>query len=419
MKRFRTAIFWCHLFMGVSAGLVILIMSVTGALLAFQPQILNAVERHVRTVERAPNTQRVGIQAMLVAALHARPGAQPTGLTLDADDSASAAVTFGRDVPVYVDPYTGHVLGDGSRRWRAFFQALTDWHRWLARAGDGRAIGRAITGACTLAFLALAVSGPYLWWPRTVTWRNVKAVIVFRRGATGRARDFNWHNVIGFWCAPVLIILTASGVVMSYPWATRLLYRVTGSAPPAPVETPAPARGQTRPSPGDRRQDRASTLAFTGNLDLLWAHAEEQVPTWRSITLRLPNRPDTPVSFAISDRRSWNKFARSQLTLAPLTGDVVKWEPYEHTSVGQKMRGWLRFAHTGELGGLPGQLVAALASAGGAVLVWTGMALAVRRLFSWRRWKRFRTETERPIESPVSEGGITSPATEASWERGV
>jgi uncharacterized iron-regulated membrane protein len=45
----------------------------------------------------------------------------------------------------------------------------------------------------------------------------------------------------------------------------------------------------------------------------------------------------------------------------------------------------VRFGHTGELGGLPGQLAAGLACVGGAVLVWTGLALAFRRLIAWRR----------------------------------
>ena len=58
-------------------------------------------------------------------------------------------------------------------------------------------------------------------------------VIFFRRGLRGKARDFNWHNVIGFWCAPVLIVLTATGMVISYSWASNLVYTLTGS--PRPV----------------------------------------------------------------------------------------------------------------------------------------------------------------------------------------
>ena len=50
---------------------------------------------------------------------------------------------------------------------------------------------------------------------------------------------------------------------------------------------------------------------------------------------------------------------------------------------GRRLRSWLRFAHTGEYYGLTGQTVAGLVSAGGVVLVWTGLALALRRLTAW------------------------------------
>jgi uncharacterized iron-regulated membrane protein len=104
---------------------------------------------------------------------------------------------------------------------------------------------------------------------------------------------------------------------------------------------------------------------------------------WRAITLRLPTRADGPLQFSISDARHWNRFARSQLTIDGGTGEVVRGEPYVGMTAGQKARGWLRFAHTGELGGLPGQLIAGVACVGGVVLVWTGLALAWRRLLAF------------------------------------
>ena len=110
---------------------------------------------------------------------------------------------------------------------------MTNWHRYLAVEGEGRTTARAITGACNAAFLVLAVTGIFLWWPRDWTMRKVAAVLWFRRGLRGKARDFNWHNAIGFWCAPVLVVLTATGMVISYAWASNLVYTLTGSPRPA------------------------------------------------------------------------------------------------------------------------------------------------------------------------------------------
>ena len=111
--------------------------------------------------------------------------------------------------------------------------------------------------------------------------------------------------------------------------------------------------------------------------------------------MRLPNREGMPVSFTITDGRSWNAFARSQLTVDAGSGDVRQWQPYESSSLGQKARGWFRFGHTGELAGIPGQVIAGLGCTGGVVLVWTGLSLALRRLFNWRLWRSLGGACER------------------------
>ncbi|HEX7955800.1 MAG TPA: PepSY-associated TM helix domain-containing protein, partial [Pyrinomonadaceae bacterium] len=101
------------------------------------------------------------------------------------------------------------------------------------------------------------------------------------------------------------------------------------------------------------------------------------------ITLQLPQKPEAPVAFAIDRGNGGQPQLRSQLTLDRATGEVVRWEPYANNTAGRRLRTWLRFAHTGEVYGLAGQTVAALASLGGAFLVYTGLALALRRLRAW------------------------------------
>jgi uncharacterized iron-regulated membrane protein len=323
-----------------------------------------------------------------------RPDATPTAITVDRDPSASVSVALGRGGTVYVNPYTGSMLGSGSERAEAFFRSVENWHRWLAASGESRPTARAVTGAANLAFLVLAVTGLYIWWPRKWTPQHTTPILVFRRPPTARARDFNWHNVIGFWCAPVVIVMTFSGVVMSYPWANDLLYRALGSTPPSRTAERGGARDAgTREAPEPR---------VSSQIDGAWARAEQQLRTWRTITGRLPVRAGGPVAFSISDGASWNRFARSQLTVDAASGEVRQWQAYQEASLGQKARGWLRFAHTGELVGLAGQIVAGIGCAGGVMLVWTGLALAVRRLLNSKIWARVSAGSEAGLERPVT-----------------
>jgi len=394
----RKVFFWLHLAAGVSAGIVILMMSVTGALLMYEKQLTAWADGYRVT----PQTARLSVEALLSKARAERPKASPSALTVSADPTAPVSVSFGREGLLFFDPYTGAALGEGSKSARAFFRSMTDWHRWLATEGESRATGRAVTGAANLLFLFIVMSGFYLWWPRNWSWIALKSVVLFRSGLSGKARDFNWHNVIGLWSAAPLFFVVLSGVVMSYPWANDLLYRLTGNEPPArPAGPAAPAgrqaaggpssaRAQRGPSdagprqrPGGARESRSEALDFTG-LNALWATAERQIPEWRTITLRFPNGPSAPLTFAIdASSGAARPDKRSQLTLDRTTGAVVRFEPYSSQNLGRQLRSWARFVHTGEAFGLPGQTVAGIVSAGGAVLVWTGLALAWRRLLAW------------------------------------
>jgi uncharacterized iron-regulated membrane protein len=191
--------------------------------------------------------------------------------------------------------------------------------------------------------------------------------------------------------------MTASGVVMSYPWANDLVYRLTGS--------PLPVRG----GPSGPAAGREAVPGVPDNLDGLWARAEQQVPAWSVMSMRLPAREGAPVAFTITDGANWNAFARSNLTLNGASGDVVQWQPYEGNSLGQKARGWLRFAHTGELGGLPGQVIAGAGCLGGVFLVYTGLSLAFRRLWNWSLWRRLAS-TPRSARQPSTAPASSSPA---------
>ena len=377
----RTLVFWLHLLVGVIAGAVILFMSVTGVILAFEPQITEWLERDRRVITPPPDARPLSVEAILAKAREARPDGRPTAVTLRADPTASAVVSFGREGgALFVDQYRGLVLGRLSPVHDALHEVV-DWHRWLG----SREIGRPITGVANLSFLGLVGLGVYLWWPRRWTREAVKAVTRFRSGLGGRARDFNWHNVIGIWCAPVLLILTLTGVIMSYQWASNLLYTLTGNEPPPPAA--APGAGAPAAREGQRRSRAAASETGRApvGLDTLWARAERQVEGWVVISARLPQRPDGPVTFFIQEPVGWHPTPRSQLVLDPVTAEVVRWEPFAGQNMGRRLRAWVRPLHTGEAAGLVGQTVAFVASGGGAALVWTGISLAWRRFRSWRR----------------------------------
>ena len=101
------------------------------------------------------------------------------------------------------------------------------------------------------------------------------------------------------------------------------------------------------------------------------------------MTTRLASSNSAPVVIAVDEGYGGQPQKRTTFTFARATGAVEKAEDFQSLSAGRRLRSWLRFAHTGEIYGLLGQTVAGLVSLGAVVLVYTGFALAVRRLSAW------------------------------------
>ena len=370
MPTFRTLLFWTHLTIGVAAGVVILLMCVTGVALTYEKQMLEWADRTTVTTA-AFGAPPLGPEALLASAANAAGGATPRGLTLRADPAAPATVTFEGGRALLVGRATGQSLGEPSPGLRRFFRATTNWHRWLALEGTSRTTGRAVTGAANLGFLFIVVSGLYLWLPKVITWVQVRQVLWFRGGLQAKARDFNWHNVIGIWSAIPLALVVAGAVPISYGWAGNLVYRLAGDAPPQP-----PARE----SAGRREAPTFSTHGLDGAV----AAATSAVPDWRAASIRFAPA-SAPLTIAVDRGYGGQPQHRTTFTIDRASARITRRETFGDMGPGRQWRSWFRFVHTGEYYGLAGQTIAGAVSAGGAVLVYTGVALSLRRFAAWRR----------------------------------
>lgn len=364
----RKTLFWLHLAAGVTAGIVIVLMSVTGVLLAFERQIVAFSERGLRATAADASRAPLPLSQVVAAAAGPTSDAKPSNLIIRSDRLAPVTVAFGRERTVFVNPYTGAVLGEGASRVRGFFEANKSLHRYLAMKGEARDRGKAITGAANLAFLFIVLSGIVIWIPRRRTRTGFRNAMFFRRGLQGRARDFSWHHVLGIWAFLPLVAIVFSAVVISYSWATRLVYRAFGSTPPKQQQ---PANERSGGKLDSALLDRISTAARS--------EAARVAPGWQSLSLRLPLSQKGPVTFALDEGNGARPDKRSQLLIDPKTTRLVEHKTYAGQEAGQQARAWLRWIHTGEAGGIPGQFVAMLASAAAVVLAYTGLALALRR----------------------------------------
>jgi uncharacterized iron-regulated membrane protein len=385
----RKTLFWLHLIAGLAAGVLIAVMSFTGAALAFEKDLITWAERDARRIEAPAGGARLLLAEVIHRAQAAQPELRVANLVVSSD--AREAITLSTGGPANrtfcVNPYTGEVREAQATAMRAFMQSMRNWHTRLNTAvTPGRpGLGVQLNSAANLLFVFLGVSGLVLWWPSAWTARVLRPSLWFNLSARGRARDWNWHNVIGFWSLPILLVLAGTGVVLSYRWANELVFTLAGEKPPAPGVAPAAPPAPTKPAP----TPAAANAVLTP--DALLAAAQKTNADWDVITLRFAppltattanQTPPKTFTVAVKSKKPWPPFVVDTLTLDAVTGEVMRTDTFASLSPGTRARRWIRLLHSGEaLGGFV-QLLSGLACLGGCVLVYTGFALAWRRFFS-------------------------------------
>ncbi len=451
MKSLRKVLFWLHLVIGLAAGGTIAITAFTGAAMAFEKQFIAWAEKDLRHVPPPGDSgPQLSLDGLLQKFRETQPEARPMSLTVFADPTAAVILNLGRTNTVYVNPYTGDSRGQGAPKLRAFFQLMLKWHRWLgvnapprvegnATGGDGpranaegagesrppqptgpRQIASTVVGASAIIFFTLTVSGLCLWWPRSWSLKALRATSLVNLRLRDKARDWNWHNAVGLWSAPLILVISFTGAMMAFRDLGNLVYGPQAGGPGGPGGGGTNAPTFTAPAPGTRPLGP----------DALVAAAVKEATAWESITLRFgtghqrgpgmrgsggetargqgrdeatPNadggeqrerrtrgegggregRGSQAVTALVKVAGSWSP-APLQLQLHPYTVEVLKREVFGDHGVRRSLRQLNRTLHTGEAGGPAGQALSLIGCLGGLVLVYTGFALAWRRFFPRR-----------------------------------
>ncbi|HXC61008.1 MAG TPA: PepSY-associated TM helix domain-containing protein, partial [Steroidobacteraceae bacterium] len=388
----RRILFWAHLSCGVLAGLFILSMSVTGVLLTYEHQMVDSAVRR-NYIASAAGQQRLTADELAVAA-RAAGGDRRVSLVFDADPGAPVTVSAVRETVALLNPVTGATITDAAAGPRGFFRAVENWHRWLG--GSARSPGAILLDYANLLFLFITLSGLYLWLPAVWRWRTVRGLLLFQRKyINAKVRDFNWHHVFGAWMLVPLFLIALSGVVMSFPWANNLVYATFGEQAPQRGGGPIPGPGggaaarpdQRLPGAQDGSQPQRSAAAQEGSsqrasLQQLLDATTARIDNWQRVTLPLTGRGER-VELAVELRSDERRPPRRTVVLNRADASVVEIQGATGAATpsrGQQARTWLRFVHTGEQYGIVGQTIAGLASLAACFLVYTGLALAWRRL---------------------------------------
>ncbi|AZF51277.1 putative iron-regulated membrane protein [Pseudomonas sp. R4-34-07] len=382
----KKTLFQLHWFFGVTAGLVLALMGITGAAYSFQDEILRALNPHVLRVEK----REAGVlpPAELVRKLEATEGKAVAMLWVERDSGNAGRVSFTpppgeRRGPLrYFDPYTGDYLGDAVGQ--DVFGFILQLHRFLA-AGD---TGRTITGACTLILLFFCLSGLYLRWPRQVKNWRVWLTLDWRK----KGRSFNWdlHSVFGTWCLLFYLLAALTGLYWSYDWYNR---GVTQLLSDAPQNERTLKRGPPPAGP-------APVANYVTNYEAIWSSIYSNAgPGLSAYNIRLPAVAGQPATVYYLLGDSPHDRALNQINLDPATGEVKSHERYASKSYKSQLLTSVYALHTGSYWGLAGRIVLTLSALCMPLFFITGWLLYLDR----RRKKRQVRDARKGLDAYSSD----------------
>ena len=353
-----------HRWLGLSAGLLFVLMALTGAGLVFRSQLEPVTHPHLL---RVPPCAAPLAPSRLVAA--ARSAATPaagalTAIRVYADPAASARVRFSDGRWMYVDPCSGRVLG-AQDIYGGPFGLLA----WLHTAGYA-SFGNIIAGATALAVIGLAIAGLVLWWPRRRTTGLPGPGRRPRAALAPAARRLRRHQRLAPWAAPVLLLLALTGLPQAFPSIASALdpalARIAASLAPSPPPTPSSAAA-------------ATPVQLLAALDTAWRQAGSA--PWRQMQWRVPRAPGGAIVLELAAADAPHAYAAGIVHYDAVSGAPLRREDYAQSGAGRKAYLWGLALHYGAAGGTGWQLAQLLAALSVPILAWTGIGawLARRR----------------------------------------
>jgi ferredoxin-NADP reductase/uncharacterized iron-regulated membrane protein len=345
-----------HTWFGLSAGLVVAFLGLTGAGFVLRPQLEGMVYGRLLRVPACYHPLPLDTLAGNAVAAYPAGGAV-NSIEIRAGATASMAFEFADEEKVYLDPCTGELLGR-QNEYGGFFGFLDGLHRFRFMA-EGRQFAGTANAFC---LGLLLIGGLILWWPRGR--QSLRSAATFNHRLPGPARTINLHRVVGLYSCLVLLVISLTGVPIAFQPVKALIGWTVGS----PMEIPPPPKSRYRPG--------ASRVP----LQRLWERCQQVYPGVEWATIHYPIERRDSVWMELLEKGARHSEAKSYLYLDAYSGQVLRKTPYATAvPLGRKIYTYALALHTGLVGGLPYQLLLLVACLAMPVQLYSGASPYLRR----------------------------------------
>jgi uncharacterized iron-regulated membrane protein len=249
-----------HLWLGLSLGLFLAVIGLTGSVLVFWQELDHSLNRTLYYTT-AQSSSLKSLDEILASGEQAAPqGWESIWLEVPQQADGNYVFAFGyphsslppeqaQSLNIAVDPYTAKVVGQRVfyHAWNPLKHSLVGFFFKLHYALFLGETGVMLVGILAVLFIVSALSGLIIWWSLTGNWRRV---LTIKRRASIERFNHDLHQTAGFYSLIVLLALLISGCYFNLPnqfrWLVECFSPLTLEAQASAITTSsAPAILQT------------------------------------------------------------------------------------------------------------------------------------------------------------------------------
>ncbi|MTG98645.1 PepSY domain-containing protein [Myroides sp. BIT-d1] len=380
---FKNWVLKAHLWLGLLSGIIVFVVSITGAFYVFNEDITAYMRKHVifhnqenyQDIDPIPiyelkdkvNKQlkemgeEISSEDVTIPIDPAR--SYQFGLLKSNHDGWNYFNTYLIYKNVYVNQYTGEVLGVYDIRKNPFFFAMI-LHRSLLLSNT---IGGTIVGVSTIVFVIMLISGIILWWPKNKNMRKQRFWFRWKNIKGWRRKNYDLHNILGFYASFLALIVALTGIMYSFRITTLWVYMLlNGGSADSPdfsiYKTTAPESVETPTT-----------------IDKIAQTVKQHYPYAHSFGLDLEDHDNADHhhdNLFVSVKEKEFTYAQSSFMIFDEhSGELLHNHPYKDKSFAQKATDATYDLHVGAFFGFTGKVLAFICSLFCASLPVTGLII--------------------------------------------
>jgi uncharacterized iron-regulated membrane protein len=357
----RTVLLKTHLYLGLVAAIFLVILGLTGSIMAFEGDITHWLHPELWFV--TPGAHPLPENDLISIVQHRFPRARVAAVQFFRAPNLVQVMQLVDGTTVYVNPYNGAVLGetDGPMNSDLLLGYIHQLHLRLVpvprSAPQLAAVGKTVVSLAGLILALMVSTGLILWWRRKSTSINWKASW-FRI-------SFDTHQAIGIYAAFFLLIASLTGVMIGFDFGERTYYGITRSSPPARLQP-----SQSVPVQG------ATPIMADQAIEI----ARQAIPNATVAILMRPLRSMGSYTVMMRVPEETSEAVHSSVTIDQYSGKVLNLRNYLTDSAGYRVIRFNRSIHTGDVLGMPTHIIVSLSSLLLVVMVATGLVIWWKKL---------------------------------------